>query len=62
MVERLTARGAELQLRTPYSKLSTMFCQGGYDMSTALYVGVFVAVFFILRPAIRRLFGVDREK
>ena len=31
-------------------------------MSTALYVGVFVAVFFILRPAIRRLFGVDREE
>ena len=30
-------------------------------MNTAVYVGVFVAVFFVLRPAVRRLFGVDRE-
>lgn len=31
-------------------------------MNTAVYVGVFVAVFLILRPAVRRLFGVDREE
>lgn len=31
-------------------------------MSTALYIGVFVAVFVILRPAIRRLFGVGRKE
>lgn len=30
-------------------------------MDTAIWVGVFVAVFLIVRPAVRRLFGVDRE-